>query len=146
MGSTWGPPVSYRTQLGPMLAQWTLLSGAGLLPKCLLSYDTPICNKGIGISDFMDNFKEFCVLYHISTILWSWVWHCTLSYSGMERGACRDNDKHRACLKTGLGTWSIIKYIQGFYSKQWHIIFRVEHLLTWFQSHKQCETLFVGFY
>ena len=27
MGPTWGPPGSCRPQLGPMLAQWTLLSG-----------------------------------------------------------------------------------------------------------------------
>ena len=34
MGPTWGPPGSYRPQMGPMLAPWTLLSGtvaAGLL-------------------------------------------------------------------------------------------------------------------
>ena len=28
MGPTWGPPGPCRTQLGPMLAPWTLLSGA----------------------------------------------------------------------------------------------------------------------
>ena len=27
MGPTWGPPGSYRTQMDPMLAPWTLLSG-----------------------------------------------------------------------------------------------------------------------
>ena len=27
MGPTWGPPGSWRTQVGPMLAPWTLLSG-----------------------------------------------------------------------------------------------------------------------
>ena len=27
MGPTWGPPGSYRPQMGPMLAPWTLLSG-----------------------------------------------------------------------------------------------------------------------
>ena len=29
MGPTWGPPGSCRPQMGPMLAPWTLLSGAG---------------------------------------------------------------------------------------------------------------------
>ena len=29
MGPTWGPPGSCRPQKGPMLAQWTLLSGEG---------------------------------------------------------------------------------------------------------------------
>ena len=28
MGPIWGPPVSYRSQMGPMLAPWTLLSGS----------------------------------------------------------------------------------------------------------------------
>ena len=28
IGPTWGPPGSCRTQMGPMLAPWTLLSGA----------------------------------------------------------------------------------------------------------------------
>ena len=27
MGPTWGPPGSFRPQMGPILAQWTLLSG-----------------------------------------------------------------------------------------------------------------------
>ena len=27
MGPTWGPPGSYRPQMGPMLAPWTLISG-----------------------------------------------------------------------------------------------------------------------
>ena len=27
MGPTWGPPGSYRPQIGPLLAPWTLLSG-----------------------------------------------------------------------------------------------------------------------
>ena len=31
MGPTWGPPGSYRPQMGPMLATWTLLSGIYLI-------------------------------------------------------------------------------------------------------------------
>ena len=31
MGPTWGPPGDDRTQVGPMLAPWTLLSGRALL-------------------------------------------------------------------------------------------------------------------
>ena len=31
MGPTWGPPGSCRTQMGPMLAPWTLLSGKSTL-------------------------------------------------------------------------------------------------------------------
>ena len=44
MGPTWGSPGSCRTQIGPMLAPWTLLSGylwwvvcCGLWPVCLQS-------------------------------------------------------------------------------------------------------------
>ena len=33
MGPTWDPPGAYSTQVGPMLAQWTLLSGLFGLPK-----------------------------------------------------------------------------------------------------------------
>ena len=31
MGPTWGPPGSCQPQIGPILAQWTLLSGIGCL-------------------------------------------------------------------------------------------------------------------
>ena len=31
MGPTWGPSGAYRTQVGPMLAQWSLLSGSRVL-------------------------------------------------------------------------------------------------------------------
>ena len=36
MGSTWGPPRSWRPQLGPMLAPWILLSGKlpVIIKKC----------------------------------------------------------------------------------------------------------------
>ena len=36
MGPTWGPSGADRTQMGPMLAPWTLLSGEGLV--CVLPY------------------------------------------------------------------------------------------------------------
>ena len=36
MGNTWGPSGAERTQVGPMLAPWTLLSGTEVrLPQCL---------------------------------------------------------------------------------------------------------------
>ena len=38
MGPTWGPPGSCRPQMGPMLAQWTLLSGKTL--QLISSSDT----------------------------------------------------------------------------------------------------------
>ena len=36
MGPTWGPSRADRTQVGPMLAPWTLISG---LPKPVIMYD-----------------------------------------------------------------------------------------------------------
>ena len=72
MGPTWGPPGSYRPQMGPMLAPWTLLSGniiayqgashiwGGLMViiTVLLSFDTVltkvsycICNDWISCRD-----------------------------------------------------------------------------------------------
>ena len=47
MGTTWGPSGTNRTQVGPMLAPWTLLSGLQLL-KVWLSIPTEgyFCNPG----------------------------------------------------------------------------------------------------
>ena len=36
MGPTWGPPGSCRSQMGPMLAPWTLLSGSNPLDRVIL--------------------------------------------------------------------------------------------------------------
>ena len=41
MGLTWGPPGSYRSQMGPMLAPWTLLSG-----ELTLRMITSLCCRG----------------------------------------------------------------------------------------------------
>ena len=39
-GTTWGPPGSWRSQMGPMLAPWTLLSGAATLdPMWVIGVD-----------------------------------------------------------------------------------------------------------
>ena len=45
MGPTWGPPGSYRPQMGPMLAPRTLLSGLIWFPAChkQLSFGTSKC-------------------------------------------------------------------------------------------------------
>ena len=39
MGPTWGPSGADRTQVGPMLAPWALLSGSMPHSPCLLSVD-----------------------------------------------------------------------------------------------------------
>ena len=38
MGPTWGPPGADRTQVGPMLAPWTLLSGMGSIDCHRITY------------------------------------------------------------------------------------------------------------
>ena len=43
MGPTWGPSGADRTQVGPMLAPWTLLSG------CLPAHDPPTSNASSGL-------------------------------------------------------------------------------------------------
>ena len=48
MGSTWDPTGADRTQVGPMLAQWTLLSG------CLMTgYHTVFIINGLTLGNFM---------------------------------------------------------------------------------------------
>ena len=53
MGPTWGPPGSCRPQMGPMLAQWTLLSGGdpwlfdnSVAARCLITYELTIKYMG----------------------------------------------------------------------------------------------------
>ena len=46
MGPTWGPPGAGRTQVGPMLAPWTLLSG--LANTMNLPYDPKSLMQFIG--------------------------------------------------------------------------------------------------
>ena len=41
MGPTWGPSGADRTQVGPMLAPWTLLSGYGSSKPQCLSWEDP---------------------------------------------------------------------------------------------------------
>ena len=62
MGPTWGPPGADRTNVGPMLAPWTLLSGAPLYPVPQI---------------------DICKLYHIRFVIYifkinthrCWNWH-----------------------------------------------------------------------
>ena len=43
MGPTWGPPGDDRTQVGPMLASWTLLSGQSCVPLSGCKFDMFVC-------------------------------------------------------------------------------------------------------
>ena len=59
MGPTWGPPGSCRSQMGPMLAPWTLLHVSGLayieaetqrLPFCRRHFQLFFFNENVSIS------------------------------------------------------------------------------------------------
>ena len=45
MGPTWGPSVADRTQVGPMLARWTLLSGFVCVQRNIICEPGPVLTK-----------------------------------------------------------------------------------------------------
>ena len=47
MGATWGPPGDDRTQVGPTLAPWTLLSGITHFTGHMITYSC--CERGAGL-------------------------------------------------------------------------------------------------
>ena len=62
MGPTWGPPGAYMTQVEPMLAQWSLLSGCiSILGDGILWYgnwthaDWPLLEMALHFQVFRDN-------------------------------------------------------------------------------------------
>ena len=75
MGPTWDPPGANRTQVGPMLAPWILLSGS-----CheILTYRTPCCKI---LQFHVSNMQSGCIcinhkkcMAHLSFPLWSVGW------------------------------------------------------------------------
>ena len=71
MGPTWGPPGSDRTQVGPMEATWTLLSGNSMLPlntKCskeLLRLRHIFYQE----TEIYDNYGTICCLGYHATVI-----------------------------------------------------------------------------
>ena len=61
MGSTWGPYGADRTQVGPMLAPWTLLFGKASL-----------CAEDHFTDDFYRNFNSMALLFYLNHILINW--------------------------------------------------------------------------
>ena len=59
MGSTWGPSGSDRTQVSPMMAPWTLLSGTPLYENCW--YDPKIIGKMVTYIKCVQN-RMICLL------------------------------------------------------------------------------------
>ena len=77
MGATWGPPEADRTQMGPMLAPWTLLSGLFLLCLCL-SWGTPVSSLKLALLCIIYkchkhwSSKAHYILISLTQILISW--------------------------------------------------------------------------
>ena len=63
MGPTWGPPGDDRTQVGPMLAPWTLPSGM-LLLMCLLHW----------IAFEVEFYSEFILHFHSRNAFENVIW------------------------------------------------------------------------
>ena len=58
MGPTWGPPGSYRPQMGPMLAPWTLLSG---INRSIIEWHSGLDKLILWLS----NTTNSCIYIHI---------------------------------------------------------------------------------
>ena len=67
MGPTWGPPGSYRPQLGPMLAPWSLLSGLRLewneISLSVSTYAVPKMILIVSIRQLVTIFCEVKAIY-----------------------------------------------------------------------------------
>ena len=60
MGPTWGPPGSCRSQMGPMLAPWTLLSGRLIVfSSAAGTFKTRFCREIL--NDFSDSWQASSV-------------------------------------------------------------------------------------
>ena len=72
MGPTWDPPGSCRPQMGPMLAQWTLLSGVvwkNTHNTCNNPRGEPLSNIAYGIYIVMiQNKHQLSVIFIVSTL------------------------------------------------------------------------------
>ena len=67
MGPTWGPHGPYRPQMGPMLAQWTLLSGVMFITSFLIGWDSVYVtfnNTWTMDTVIMDIFSLYSFRYH----------------------------------------------------------------------------------
>ena len=79
MGPTWGPSGADRTQVGPMLAPWTLLSGIVLQPS------TPylLANKATASSDATSpSIPGTEIKFPLWLTYWDWVMHIWFSELG----------------------------------------------------------------
>ena len=97
MGPTWGPPGADRTQMGPMLAPWILLSGLIQMVKLISSHDSS--NKisqltiillqaadWYGVCNIL-TFKYWPHIYKMHTLSslgWEVTWHVHLAVLGYQ--------------------------------------------------------------
>ena len=89
MGPTWGPSGADRTQVGPMLAPWTLLSGwlIDILHGCFFRWDLFMINQKVNYENFVGKLIIYtttmmtscCVLWFIFSNLWNVFDRCSFS-------------------------------------------------------------------
>ena len=73
MGPTWCPPGSCRPQMGPMMAQWTLLYGyLQRFPRHHRRYQHDFQFSTVYLAQIFD--PEFLYASHFSSCCWRWWW------------------------------------------------------------------------
>ena len=92
MGPTWGPPVADRTQVGPMLAPWTLISGMAWLMFMIIIIDSlyPIAFSHNIISEDMVHshyliqwWHTYSIWYIICAGFWCDLFSCDCIFSSL---------------------------------------------------------------
>ena len=75
MGPTWGPSGADRTQVGPMLAPWTLLSGRCWLKRVIHVYIqfSLVFNNSVSVSKYDGNiivsWQHFIIVWQLKNIM-----------------------------------------------------------------------------
>ena len=71
MGPTWGPPGPCRTQMSPMLAPWTLLSGYTCPPSCVIVHTITLLLGVLGEASFTYTTVRSCTKSLCMTVGWT---------------------------------------------------------------------------
>ena len=86
MGPTWGPSGADRTQVGPMLDPWTLLSGEPMLNRLPDAY---VCKYFYGLFNLKYMFPLKSLNSYWSTIIGMWIFHVNVWYSKVQMKSLR---------------------------------------------------------
>ena len=127
MGPTWGPSVADRTQVGPMLAPWILLSGI----------TGSGCTKNF-------SFKIYILWKIISVIIWIYVFDHNKSFDWavLTNQCCMCNASGYSSL---LEDWQVCKWLQQHYiwHKPWQLFSenRCNKFLFWWSGIKSKQNV-----